>query len=74
MPVIASRFPSLAFVETENLGVLVRHPAGNIADAIGAISNAYSCYKENCLSYSARHFSYDHGWSRFEQAFNSMIS
>jgi hypothetical protein len=72
VPVIASRFPSLSFVESEKLGVLVHHPA-EIRAAIDTILNASSIYKENCLSYKTKHFSCDGGWSCFERAFASIV-
>ncbi len=60
-PVIASRYPSLAFIEEFELGRLVTHPA-EIPAAITSLLNDQQRYESNCTAYTDTHLAADKWW------------
>jgi glycosyltransferase involved in cell wall biosynthesis len=63
-PVIASRFDSLAFVETEQIGHLVKHPC-EIPAAIQSIIDCQSTYRQNCRQFYREFAAFDLAWEEF---------
>lgn len=60
-PVIASRYPSLAFIEEHRLGKLVNHPA-EIPAAVDDIVNNQQTYRQNCLEYASTELEFNRWW------------
>ena len=61
-PVIASRLPSLEFVEQHGLGRLVTHPV-EIPEAVADIIDNQDNYRKNCLDYVDTHLDFDQFWN-----------
>ncbi len=61
-PVIASRLPSLEFVEQHGLGKLVTHP-GEIPEAVADIINNQDRYRTNCHDYVKTHLDFKKYWN-----------
>jgi len=64
VPVIATRFPSLSFIEEHGLGVLVTHPA-EIAGAVEAVMARNEELRQNCLRFRETHADYRKHWAIF---------
>lgn len=60
-PVIASRYPSLDFVESEGVGRLVTHPS-EIPDAVHELVENSSQYSKNCRRYADETINFANWW------------
>jgi hypothetical protein len=65
-PVIASRLPSLQFIEELGLGCLVRHPR-EIPEAVRTITDKQAWYVENCQKVYTSQLSFEVYWRTFCQ-------
>jgi glycosyltransferase involved in cell wall biosynthesis len=65
-PVIASRFDSLAFLEEEDIGVLVHHPR-EIPKAVSRILTDPTGYSARCQKAYREKLSFEIFWPAFEQ-------
>jgi glycosyltransferase involved in cell wall biosynthesis len=63
-PVIASDFSSLSFISEHELGVLVKHPS-EIPDAVKAIKEHVSEYRERCRLFCETKVSFEMAWKEF---------
>jgi glycosyltransferase involved in cell wall biosynthesis len=72
VPVIATNFPSLSFIETSGSGVLVNHPS-EIAPAIQKIEASRDDFRARCLEYGRRYLSFDSCWTVFEDVFEKTL-
>jgi glycosyltransferase involved in cell wall biosynthesis len=68
VPVIASRYESLNFIEENGLGVLVSNPS-EIATAVNKIVNNQTGYRERCMSYTKSMKTFDVKWNDFCETF-----
>lgn len=67
-PVIASDFPSLAFVDREALGKQVNHPS-EIPEAVVAILADLTDYRSRCLKFASNEGSFRRHWKEFCRQF-----
>jgi glycosyltransferase involved in cell wall biosynthesis len=71
-PVIASRGASLSFIEDNQLGVLVNHPA-EIPQAVGEIIENRESYSQRCLEFCRTHVSFEKAWQDFWAQFQEVL-
>ena len=70
-PVIASRLPSLDFVEKNELGRLVTHPS-EIPEAVSDLINRSAAYGSNCKAYADNEINFDIWWNRATDKFRQL--
>jgi glycosyltransferase involved in cell wall biosynthesis len=72
-PVIASRQPSLSFVEDYHLGFLVNHPS-DIPNAIEQIIQNREAYRRRCLDFCNQEVSFEKAWQKFCEHFRKITN
>ena len=70
-PVIASRLPSLQFIETLGIGQLVSHPR-EIPQAIQNILEDHSAYTQRCYQHFSEQLSFEVYWQDFVKALSRL--
>lgn len=71
-PVIASKLPSLDFIEKYRLGSLVKHPI-EIPDAIKIIQENLAEYRQNCLEFVKEKVDFNIFWGKFARKLKGIM-